>query len=412
MSGLLLLLGISLVLLVLLSAFFSSSEVAYFALNPLDVRRMVSEKPRRGRQVEKILSDRTRLLSTILIGNTLVNIAIPTVLYSLVMNLGGQQAAGIAMAASFFLLLVFGELGPKRIAVNKPAQTALLYAPMLQGITLVLTPLRMLTEAATRVFSKRLFTPRNRALSDEELETAVELGEEQGVLDEEEKEMLKGIISLENLRASDVMTPRVDILGIDLDDPDEPIEQVAARARVRKLVLYRGSLDHVVGLLDIRKYLLDPERNLARATKTTMYVPEANPLDRLLNRFLQEHRRTAIVVDEYGGTAGVITRGDIIEEIVGDIDDEKGRHDLLFDQIGPGRWIMDGRLNLETLGETIEYAFAEEGVDRISGWITNRLERIPRPGDRVEEDDLVFTVRQMRRHRITLVELIDRRKPE
>jgi len=397
-----------LVVLLLISGFFSSSEVAYFSLDPLDVHRLQQEHPRSGRRVEWILSSPTRLLSTILIGNTLVNIAVPALVYAAAQGLPGGSGEAVAIAAAFLLLLVYGEIGPKRIAVTHPLGMARLYAPLLQACIVALAPIRLLMTRFTRAFT-RFLTPHGPPLTDEEIRTVVEVGSEEGVLGEEERAMLQGVIRLEDLQASDVMTPRVDLIGFDLNDTDPAELLVLARgARVRRIVLYRDSLDQVQGTLDVRAYLLDPEHTVHRSMRPPMYVPEACPLDSLLTRFIREGRRTAVVVDEYGGTAGVVTRGDILEEITGDIADEKGGHELLFNEMGPGRWIMDGRLNLETLREQFGLAFEEEGVDRIAGWLSARLERLPRRGDCVDLGDFTFTVRQMRRHRVSLVEMARR----
>lgn len=394
----------SVVVLLLLSGFFSSAEVAYFSLDPLDVHRLVGTHPRAGKRVQWILSSPTRLLSSILVGNTLVNIAIPALLYSLTTRLLGGQAEGIAIATGFLLLLIYGEIGPKRIAVNYPARVALLYGPMLQLCIVLLAPIRIPVTRITEIFSG-LFAPRGQHFSDDEFKTVVDVGEEEGALQQEERAMLRGVIRLEDLHASDVMTSRVDLIGFDLDDDAALLPALALQARVRKIILYRDNLDQVQGILDVKRYLLQPDRDMREAARPPLYVPEACPLDRLLRRFLQERRRTAVVVDEYGGTAGVVTRGDILEEITGDIADEQGGHELQFQQVAPRRWIMDGRLNLETLAEQFHLEFPEEGVDRISGWITAELERLPRPGDRVTLQDHVFTVRQVRRHRVSLVEL-------
>jgi putative hemolysin len=187
-------------------------------------------------------------------------------------------------------------------------------------------------------------------------------------------------------------------------DPHE-LYATALRAHVRHLVLYRDSIDRVEGVLDVRHYLLDPGHRVQPAWHKPLFIPEACPLDRLLTQFLQERRRVAVVVDEYGGTAGVVTRGDILEEIVGEIDDELAEHKHVFDVTGSDRWLLDGQISLEQINQELNLHLEAEGADRMAGWIAARLERLPRPGDTVTAQGCRAVVQQMRRHRITLVQL-------
>jgi len=402
MSPLVIAEGLALIVLLGLSAFFSSAEVAFFSLNPLQVRRLKQSNPKLGGQVEWNLSSPTRLLSTILIGNTLVNVAVSAVAFALAEHFFVQGEL-IAIAASLFLLVIFGEIGPKRVAVAHPARMASLYAPALVFATASLAPLRYLLDRITESFA-HLFHPRGRVLSEEEFVSVVDESGKEGILDEDERAMVRGIIRLEDLRASDVMTPRVDIIGIDIEDEAAEIDQVVASARVRHILIYRKTLDNVQGFLDVRRYRLDPDYAARKQWTPPPYVPESSPLDKLLSQFLHEQRRVAVVVDEYGGTAGVITRGDILEEITGEIEDELGGHELLFTRSGPDRWLLDGQVNLETISDQLGITFEELGVDRIAGWIAAKLERLPRPGDSVEANNTRFTVRQMRKNRVTVVE--------
>lgn len=395
---------LALFLLLVLSAFFSSSEIAYFSLSPIQIRRIREINPAAGKRIDWILSDRTRLLSTILIGNTLVNVAIPALIFFASATLFGDLAGVVAIPAALLLLLVFGEIGPKRFAVTYPEKTASLYSIYLKFLISLLAPLRWALQMATQQLD-RFFHHKGDNLSDEEFESVVELSEEEGVLDEEERAMLKGIFRMEDLKASDVMTPRVDLIGIDLDDPTIDALDRVKQVRVRKVLLFRDQLDKVEGFLDVRKFLLDPDHRIETARLAPIFVPESCPLDKLLAKLLLEKRRSAIVVDEYGGTAGIVTRGDILEEIFGEMDDEKGAHAVLFQEIYPGRWMMDGRVNLEMLGEKLDLDFGEEGVDRIAGWITSQLERIPHPGDSVGYEGYRFSVRQMRKNSVSLVEV-------
>ncbi|NKB24752.1 MAG: DUF21 domain-containing protein [Kiritimatiellae bacterium] len=397
--------GLCLLCLLLLSAFFSSAEVAYFSLTSLKVRELTRTSPSKAQRVEWILSSPTRLLSTLLIGNTLVNVAISAVTYFLIRTLFIEHTEEIAIASSLFFLIIFGEIGPKRIAVVYPEVLATRYAPLLHFFIYVFGPFRLILEQITQA-SSHLFLPKGRTLSDDEFSTVVDISGETGILDSEEHHMVKGIIRLENLQARDVMTPRVDVTALDLDDSQKNSTAILAQTYVRHVLLYRKQLDNVIGLLDVRHYFLDPELRIEQAWLPPFYVPEACPLDRLLDQFLREQKRTAIVVDEYGGTAGVITRGDILEEITGDIDDEQAVHELFFEKIGPDQWIMDGQISLEKLRDELEIDVEDKGATRISGWIMAKMERLPRPGDILETPPFKISIRKMRKNRIDLIEMI------
>jgi putative hemolysin len=402
MTSILVIQLIALGLLLVVSAFFSSSEVALFALNPLQIRRLDRTHPKAAERIRVILNPPTRFLSTILIGNTVVNVVISILGFAVAMQLYPVHGEWIAIAAMTLLLLVFGEVAPKRIAFMWPERTAVVYAGPLLLIMRVLTPFRLGLEKITEHF-QHAFQSRGRTLSEEEFESVVEMSGERGVLHAGERDMLKSIMRLEDLQARDVMTPRVDLIGCNLNDDRADLEAVAKRSKVRQLVLYRDSIDQVEGLLDVRRFLLDKAHRAQPAWLPPIYVPEACPLDRLLTRFLREQRRAAIVVDEYGGTAGLIKRGDILEEITGDIDDEHAEHKLLFDPAGSDRWLLDGQVSLEEINQKLDMRLEAEGADRLAGWLAARLERLPRPGDVVTHQGCRAVVQQMRKHRVTQV---------
>jgi putative hemolysin len=400
---------IALLFLLALSGFFSSSETAFFSLNRLRIQRIRKYNPPAADQVEWIKSSPTRLLSTILIGNTFVNVAIASLSFGIVSKIIERDAEAIAVALSLFLLLIFGEIGPKRVAVAYPERVATLYAGPLKVFIFLLKPLRIFLEFMTEQFTHH-FQPRGDILSKEELTTVVAVSAEEGVLDEKERAMVKGLNRLETLQVSDVMTPRLDIIAVDIGQGREEIVKLVKNAGVRKVPLYKGDLENIDGCIDTRLLLLDPQHRIRNAWSAPLYVPEFASLEKLFNQFLRHRERTAVVVDEYGGIAGIVTRGDVLEEITGDIVDEFGRHELLFDRIGPNRWLIDGRVSLEELNERFGYDLEEEGVDRVAGWIAARLDRIPRTGDAIDGRSCQLIVRQMRRNRITRVELLAKGK--
>lgn len=393
-----------LVLLFLCSAFFSSCETAFFALNPIQIHRIRRSKPRMADILEGILADPKSLLSTLLIGNTLANVAASGVGFAIAESIYPDHGETIAIPAMTLLLLLFGEVAPKRFAMAHSARLAAVYAPVLIRLMWLATPVRFLLEKITSRYKKHLETASGH-LTEEEFLTVVEVGEEEGVLDEEERSMVDGIISLEDAQASEVMTPRVDVVGIDLDDSADKHEQVAAGAMYRYIPVYRGSLDHAEGFLDVFDFLLSENGNVEASTLPAHFVPETMPLDTLLSELQRENKRIAFVVDEYGGTAGIITRGDVLEEIIPDVEGEYRKEQLSIQEAGANLWLVSGDTSLEDINDELDLELEEDGADRISGWVIAQLEALPKQGDIVVAQGCRATVRKVRRHRILLLEL-------
>ena len=393
-----------LAVLLLLSGFFSSSETGFFSLNPLQVRRLETTHPGLGGRVREILARPTRLLSTILVGNTVVNIAASSLGYKIAERLELGRAELVSVFVMTGLLLVFGEIGPKRVAMLWSEKLVLWYAPLLSVADRMVSPVRVLLGAVTHGLEPH-FRRRGGTLTEAEFAAVVDLSGEEGTIDEDESAMVRSIIGLENLQASDVMTPRVDIAGIDLDEISTLSVDRIREASRRYLALYRDRLDRVEGFLDVRAFLLDPGHRLSHARIEPVFVPETARLDGLVARFWRNNHRVAVVVDEYGGTAGMITRGDLLDEIMGEIDDEFTGRRTVLDRMGPRRWLVDASTSLETLREQTGIALAAPGADRLAGWVAAKAERLPEVGASIEADGLRVEVRQRSGHRITLVML-------
>ncbi len=393
------------------SAFFSSTETTFFSLNPLGLRRLSQKSPAAGSRIRDILNQPTQLLSTVLIGNTIVNVAIAAVGFSITERLIPRHSELVAMVVVTIVLIVFGEAGPKRVGLLLTEPLAILYAPAVQTLIRVATPLRALLEKLTQTFEP-WFRPRGRTLSEEEFETVLEISREEGILNGDELAMINAIIRLEDLKASDVMTPRVDLIGIDLGDDPAAGVQRARKAKRKYLLLYRDQIDNVEGFLDVRRFLLDPEHRIDSARVDPFFVPENSPLSHLLIQFQKEHQRIAVVVDEYGGTAGVLTRGDILEEITGEIYQELNKPRPLFQAAGPHRWLMDANFSLEDINRRLRLHLNAEGADRIAGWIATHAGHVPEQDDVVETQGVRVTVLQTLKQRVTLVQIEKLETPE
>ena len=393
---------LAMLLLLLFSAFFSSAETCMFSLNSLQIDRLHSRHPKAAKRVEEMLNNPTRLLSTILIGNTLVNVTASALGFAIMKTLRVEHAEAVAIPTMTILLLIFGEVAPKRLAISRPADLASFYSPILTVLIPLFKPFRLALEKTAALFAKDLHVS-GKTLTEDEFLTVVEVGEEEGVLDEEERTMVDGIIRLEETQASDVMTPRVDLIGIDVTDTPEEQEAAARSCRYRYLPLYRESLDSIEGFLDVPRFLLSAGHDLNVAIIQPHFVPETAPLDALLATFQKEHFRIAVVSDEFGGTAGLITRGDILEEIAEDVDNEYGEEALTIQKLSETSWLVDGSMSLEDINYELDMDLEADGADRIAGWVGAVAERIPRPGEVVEDQGCRATVQTVRRQRILLV---------
>ena len=403
-----LLLGLLFLLLLACSAFCSSAETAYFSIDPIQLRRIAEKRPATGERLRAILANPTRLLSTILIGNTLVNLALANVGYLLAERWTPACAEAVAIPAVTLLLIFFGEVGPKNVGLFYTSAVVRLYGPPLRFAEKALAPLRFALELVSRRLAP-LFRPQGKTLSEEEFETVLDISREEGILNADELAMIKAIVDLEDLHASDVMTPRVDFLGLDLADPAQDPVAIARRSRRNFLILYRNQFDDIVGFLDVRKFLLDPAHAIPAATIPPVFVPESVHLNRLLVRFQKDKIRIAIVVDEYGGAAGVVTRGDILEEITGDIYNELSKPRPIFQSAGPYAWLVDANISLEEINRKLRLDLQAQTSDRLAGWITEHLGSVPKQDDVVETQGVRVRVMQMIRLRVTLahVEKID-----
>ncbi|MDX9867567.1 MAG: hemolysin family protein [Kiritimatiellia bacterium] len=403
--------GVVLLTLFALSAFFSGSETVLFSLSPIQVQRIRNRNAVAGARLERLLADPPLILSTLLVGNSLVNFAIATIGYLMFSRLTPHWGEAIAIPVITVTLLLFGEVTPKRIAMLHAERLAPLCSRLLLFWLWLLRPFNLVLTAASRVFKNALRRER-RALSNDELLTVVEVGEEQGVIDAEEASMVDGILRLSELMASDEMTPRVDMVGLDLDTPVEQQVETVRKARFRHLPVYVRTPDAIEGFLDAAPFLLDPAHNARKATVPALFVPENVTLDDLLVTFQRSGKHIACVLDEYGGTAGLITRGDILELITVPVArGGEGRTPAIRNLQGD-TWLVDGTVSLDELNHRLDLQLEADDADRIAGWITFHAKRLPQAGQTVEAQGCRVTVRRLRKRRIDVVQLEVLERPE
>jgi CBS domain containing-hemolysin-like protein len=403
--------GLLLLVLITLSAFFSGSETILFSLSPIQVQRIRNRNSVAGARLERLLSDPAMILSTLLVGNTFVNFAIASIGYMMIDGLVPDWGEAIAIPLMTLTLLLFCEMAPKRLAIHYAERLAPPCSRLLVFWLWLLRPFNVVLTAGSRVFKKSLRRER-RALSNDELRTVVEVGEEQGVLDAEEASMVDGIMRLSELKASDEMTPRVDMVGLDLDTPVETQLGIARKAHFRYLPVYVRTPDATEGFVDAAQFLLDPAHDVRKATAPALFVPENVSLDDLLVTFQRSGKHIACVLDEYGGTAGLITRGDILELITAPVAKggaaQRPGIRLLKDDV----WLIDGTVSLDEINRQLDLALEADNADRIAGWITFHAGRLPQAGQTLEAQGCRATVRRLRKRRIDAIQLEVLDRPE
>ena len=376
-----------------LSAFFSSAETVLFSLTGAQRARIRERNPDADVCIGRCLDDTAALFSTLLVGNTFVNFAISTLGYYL---LSSWIPAGgwLAVPVMTVLLLLFGEITPKRLALKYTEEIAPLYARMLWFWRAIFTPFNAILRTSTRAFSPMLARER-RALSDGELISVIESAAEHGEVSAADAEMIEGVLRLSELCANDEMTPRVDIVGYDVDLDEAARAEALARAKHRYLPVFRRTPDAIEGVIDVETGLVDD----------ALFVPETVALDDLLATFAKSGKPLAVVMDEYGGTAGIISVNDVLELIVGPGVFQNPNAEPAIVQKGTNVWEIDARASLDEINRTLDVELEAEDADRLSGWVQFHAERIPHVGQEIVADGCRATVLKRRHRRVMSVRL-------
>jgi putative hemolysin len=405
-----------LALLAGVSAFFSGMETALFSINGFQLRRWKEREPKIAGEFEKLMSNSRSVLSVILLTDTLVNIPLIIIALVFVNGIPAPVPNWVKTLVIFGLIVFVCDLLPKVLALADPIR----FSKSAIGILAALMPIaepfsRSLQELAERIaalFAKEQPVPQDQ-LDDEELETLVEWGVEEGELSAGEREMIREIIKLGDKTVKDCMTPRVDAFTIpDTLSDDEVIELVRVKRRGR-VPVYGDSPDEILGVLDVKRFLLDHREHYTEHLEAPSFVPETMRAFDLLRGFLRHTQRLAIVVDEFGGTEGVVTFNDIVEEVIGDAV-PRGDDALYIEEIGNGKWLASGGARLDDLGELLGVNLEREGLDTIGGLIFNQLGYVPKPGASVEIPPLHLEIRHSSRKRVheVAVERIERSPSE
>jgi putative hemolysin len=397
----------AIIFLILCSALFSGLETALFALKSHQIQRLQERHPSLADFLHNFRDDPRRVLNVLLLGDTVVNV--PLVILCLVFIWEGplrtHLPAWVAALAIFALIVLLCDLIPKLLALSTAYRISAVGVLTLKVMMPLLDRVGHLLEQASTLVIDRLTPAQLRVrprISDEELETLVEMGEAEGTLQEAEGEMIQEIIKLGDKTAKDCMTPRVDTFAVPDDLPNDEAIVLFKERRHRRVPVFAETPDQIAGIVDVKQFLLNPSRHYTEALIPPSFVPETMPAMELLRGFLSHPQGLAIVVDEFGGTEGIITLGDIIEEILSDAA-PLGDADLYIEPLEDGHFLVSGNARLDDLTEHLGFELVADGIDTIGGYIFNRLGYLPNVGARLEIPRLAMTIRQVSRKRIEQV---------
>ena len=397
-----------LILLILVcgSAFFSASETALTSLNKNKLRNMAEENVKNADKVQKLIDDPNRLLSSILIGNNLVNNAAAALTTMIAVSLlGGQSGVGAATMIITIIILIFGEITPKTLASQNAEKVSLAVSNIISVIVVISTPVVKVMNLITNVLIKVLggnSTEKTPTITEAELKTMVNVSHEEGVLEVDERRMINNVFDFGDLKAKDVMTPRTDMVCVEDTITYDEIVSIFKEERFSRLPVYHESVDNIIGILYVKDIIFIDEQHfkITDYMREPFFTYESKPISELFSEMRGNRIRAAVILDEYGGTSGLVTLEDLVEEIVGDIADEYDEQEKEIEVIKEDEFIVDGSTRLEDVNEMIGLHLASEDFDTIGGYVIGILGSFPDGGEEVETDNIKIVVEEVDKNRI------------
>lgn len=399
------------------SAFFSAAETAFSSVNMLRVRSMAEEGNKNAKAALHITSQFDKMLSTILIGNNVVNIGLSSLTTVIATNMFGDSGVAIATGVATFLVLTFGEIIPKSLAKENSESIALAFAGVLNICMVVLTPISFIFMQLRRIFTHGAQSEKQPTITEQELLFMLDTIEEEGVLEEQEKDLVQSALEFDETTVQEILTPRVNLISLDIDDNSAEILATVTSERFSRMPVYAGNIDNVIGVVhsrDIMEEVIKGKELCLRHLMTdVMYIHRTMKISKLLGEFQRKKSHLAVVIDDYGGTLGIVTMEDVLEELVGEIWDEDDEIVTEFTTLEDGSYRVSGDMNIYEFFESIDYQ--PKGFDSdyntMNGWALERLEHIPEVGENFTCGLLTVTVEEMDDQRVTQL-LVTKTEPE
>ncbi len=393
--------------LVFLSSFFSATETAFSCMNVTRMKTLAEKHNRRAALALKLSEKYDKLLSTILIGNNIVNIAAATAGTVLFVRLLGDSGTSVSTAVITVVVLIFGEITPKTLAKEKAEGFACFSAPILNFLAIVFTPLCFLFSLWNKLITKLFGVSSDDKMSQDELLTFVDEIQQNGSIDENESELLKNVIEFKEVLAKDILVHRTEIEAVSNESTKQELVEAFARTQFSRLLVYRDDIDHVIGSVHI-KDLYDENgivsKDISELIKPVVFVLFNEQISSIFSKLQKSQSHIAVVLDEFGGTFGMLTIEDILEELVGEIWDEYDDSVELFEQTGENVWNISGLVNMKDFAEKFELEIETERT-LLSGWLLEKFGQIPDVGSQIEYQNHVFTVLEIDKRRISRLSL-------
>ena len=410
---------IALIILVLLSAFFSSAETSLTTVNRVRLKTLAEEGNRRAKTALEVLDKYGKMLSAILIGNNIVNLSASALATTLAIHI--HFTVGIATAILTVVILIFGEIVPKNMAMINSEKMALLYASMISGLMKLLTPLIFVIDSLAKgiMMLFRVDADKKTAMTENELRTYVEVGHEDGVIESEEREMIYNVFDFGDAVAKDVMIPRIDMVTVDKEATYEEVMEVFKDCMYTRIPVFEEDKDNIIGLINIKDFILVEDKakfKISDILRQAYYTYEFKKTADLLVEMRQKCFNVAFVLNEYGGTAGMITLEDLLEEIVGEIRDEyDSDEEQLIQKMQDRTYLVEGSMKLSDINDELGTDLQSEDYDSIGGLIIEHLDRVPEDGAQIVTDQGIrLQVQGVSQNRIlkVIMELPEEKEPE
>ena len=397
----------------MLSAYFSATETAFSSANTTRLRTLAEKGSGNAALALKLLEQYDRLLSTILIGNNIVNIATASIGTVLFVKHYGDAGATISTVVVTVVVLIFGEISPKSIAKDCAEKCAMLSAPILQVLIWVLMPLNLLFSLWKKLLAKVFRLNGDSKMSQEELLMLVDEVQQDGSIDRDEGELLKNAIGFSEQEAQDILIHRVDLAALPVTASKEEVAALFTQTKYSRLLIYQDSIDHILGTVHQKDFYVGcgvTEQPLSAIISPPVFALENEPIRLLLKKLQQAKTHVAVVVDEYGGTCGIVTMEDILEELVGEIWDEHDEEEVFLRKLAPDTWLVDAGMDFDDFAAFFHLKTDSEMVS-VSGWVMEQFGRVPEAGDSFTFDDLAVRVTRVENHRIEEIQ-VTRQTPE
>lgn len=402
-----------LVLLLILSAFFSSAETALTTVNRIRMRSLAEDGNKKAATVLKILDQQDKMLSAILIGNNIVNLSSSSLATVLATKVFGSAGAGIATGILTLCILVFGEISPKNLASANSEKLSMLYAGIIYNLMIILTPVIFIVNLLVRGFMCLLHVDMDRkddSYTEDELRVIMDVSHEEGVIESEERRMINNVFDFDDSCAKDIMVPRIDMQFIDVEATYEDVLSAIRTQMYTRMPVYEDTTDNVIGILNIKDLILIGKKesfHVRDYMREAYYTYEFKKTSELFMDMKNNSIAMAIVLDEYGATAGLVTLEDLIEEIVGEIRDEYDADELNdIQKISDREYSIDASIRLDDLNDVLDLNLQSDDYDSLGGLIIGLLDRLPDAGETVQDDVYTFTVESIDKNRIERIRLL------